>query len=136
MKVNITKESKQWMTVAQLPIARQIVKELKENDDSADEYIRSAAWCWLWNVDKKGVCFDCAVRVIEASAEIAGNSRVHDAYFDGSGELDVWLKGLVETDYGFLRIECYLTDVWNIGPDDFNAQFPGHCFARYYAEQK
>ena len=132
MKVNITKESKKWLTVDEYDRAKEIVRQMKDDEWSAEQYVDMAAICWLRNTGKN----DYRARVIEASAEIAKNSRAGNAFNDDSGTLDVWMKGLVETWDGFLKIECYLTDIWSIGPESFNKKFPEYCWARYYTEQK
>ena len=132
MKVKITSESKKWLTVAEHENAKQIIKEMREDEYGAADYIRSAAHCWLCNSG----AVDYVVAVLKADAEISGNARIWNAYNNESGRLDVWLSGTVETSRGFLKIECYLTDVWGLGPKESNVQFPALCYARYFTEQK
>ncbi len=43
MNVKITKEAKKWLTVAQMPIVRQIIASLKEDETTAAEAAKQAA---------------------------------------------------------------------------------------------
>lgn len=134
MKVKITDEARRWLTLAELPSAKQMIAEMKEDESSAAEYLATAAACWLHNSENAHRADD-VVKVLAASAEIAGNARIWNRYNDESGRLDVWLTGTVETFYGFLKIGCYLSDVWEIGPEDVNRAFPRFTYSRYYVEQ-
>ena len=135
MKVKITADSKKFLTLEEAPKAREIIAEMKEYEESAGDVIRTAAACWLWNADR-GTITDSVQEVLHAEAEIAGNSRVWDRYGDGTGRLDVWVSGTVETFDGFLKIGCYLSDVWELGTDEVNREFPRRTYARYYTERK
>ena len=133
MKVAITKESRAWMTLDEHEQAKQIVKDMREDESTAADYVRMAAACWLRNADKSN---DCVLNVLTADAEITRNMRAWGNFSDESGMLDIWLNGTVETYDGFLKLGVCLTDVWSIGPDEFDIEFPTHCHARYYTEQK
>lgn len=134
MKVKITEQSKKVLRLADTQAAREIIAQEKDDDFSAADYIKMAAECWLWN-SGTGAAAD-AGDVLKASAEILKNGRVWNAYDDESGDLDVWLEGVVETWAGYLKIGCFLTDVWNIGSDEFNQKFPALCYARFFTEQE
>lgn len=133
MKVKVTTEqSRNWMTLSELPIAKRIADSLKEYD--AKEIADAAAHCWLKHTERARM--DSVVKVLSVSAEIGGNRRVNGYYEDGSGRLDVWMDATVETFDGFLKIGFYLSDAWSIGPDEFNKTFPGLTYSRYYTEHK
>lgn len=134
MKVCITANTKKWLTLEQLPIAKQIIEGMKEDEWSAKEYLDMAASCWLHNAEN-GDEYDHVAKVLSATAEIAGNSRVWD-WFGGSGHIDIWLDGTVETNKGFLKIGCYFSDICNIGPEECNRAFPSHCYTKYYTEKR
>lgn len=135
MKVKITEQSKKIVTMEEAGAAKQIVRDMKEDESTAADYIGMAARCWIRNA-QVAEQHDSVRRVLEATAEICKNSRVYEQFGEGSGNLDVWIEGVAETWYGFLRIGCNLTDVWQIGPDDWNREFPAHVYARYYVEKK
>ncbi len=132
MKVNITKESRAWMTLDEHEQAKKIVRDMREDESSAREYLEMAARCWLWNSHK--TAGDFFESVLSADAEICRNGNKWGAYSDESGCLDIWLYGTVETRYGFLKLGVCLSDVWQIGAEDFNESFPSLCSARYYTE--
>ena len=132
MKVSITKDSKRVVTLDEADEAMGIIVQMKEDEYSAADYIKMAANVWL----RESEWHDAVSEVLKASAEISKNARAWNAFSKASGQLDVWLTGIVETWDGFLKIECYLTDVWNIGADGFNEQFPSLVYARYYARQR
>ena len=123
MKVNMTAESKRILTVEELPVARSIIRQMKEDETSAAEYIRYAV-----NALGNG----CA-KVYEASAEIAKNCRVWNAYDTGTGTLDIWIEATARTWNGFVEIGAYLTDIWNISDNDRQTE---HFYVRTFTESK
>ena len=133
MKVKITGETKKYLTLEQLPVAKEIIKDLTEDEWSAKDYIKMAAGCWLRATHH--IC-DAVDKVINAEARIAGNCRVYNALADSCGTMDVWIEGLVKTCRGYMEIGAYLTDIWNIGPEEFNREFPMHTYTRYFTERK
>ena len=135
MKVKITEETRRWLTLAELPEAKKIIADMKNDESSAAEYLKTAAACWLRNSEKANRADD-VIKVLYAEAEISGNSRIWNRYDDESGRLDVWIDGTAETFYGFLKIGFYLSDVWELGPDDVNRAFPEKTYARYFLEKK
>ena len=135
MKVNITKDSRAWMTLDEYEQAKLIVKEMREDEYNARDYIEIAARCWLEHTDMTDRK-DYVKEVHKADAEICRNGRVWGAYSDRTGCLDIWVTGVVETLDGFLKIGVCLSDVWGISPDEFNRDFPTLCYARYYTEKQ
>ena len=106
MKVTFTKEAKNYITVAEAEHAKQIIQEMKEDTNSASEYLAMAA---------RAIFHTNGIKVIESSASIAGNCRTWDSYHTGSGKLDIWIEGLVKADLDkYAEIGCYLTDIWTI----------------------
>lgn len=122
MKITITADMKKVLTIAEMPTARQVIENLK-CDDSLKDYAKMAA--------SLAAC--CSVeKVLECSAEIAKNCRANDNFFEGSADLDVWITFTAFTSEGFVMGGAYLTDIWNIGIDDYEIR--KHMFIRRFRE--
>jgi hypothetical protein len=133
MKVTITKESGSWMTVDELPYAKQIVKDMKDDEMSAQEYAKMAADAILWGPE----CGDSVKRVIEADAEITRDNAIpYEQFGEGCGRLGVWSRFTAETFDGFLKVGCLLADVWMLGTEEARQSLKNHSWIRYYTEQK
>ena len=136
MKVAITKESGRWMTVDELPYAKQIVQDMKDDAWSAKEYAEMAARAFL-NLGRYHDGNDSAREVLSASAEICrDNGIMLDHFGEGCGHLGVWINATVETFYGFLKFGCLLSDIWGLGTDEGTQELVMHSYVRYYTEQK
>ncbi|MBR0283246.1 MAG: hypothetical protein IJQ81_16920 [Oscillibacter sp.] len=137
MKVQITKDAKKWLTLAEAPVARAIVADFKDpemyGNERAEELIERAARAYL---DATGYCdkIGYVEKALTAKAEIAGNQRVHNYYFADSGRLDVWIQGAVELSRGFLEIHAYLSDIWALGGDEAARNLAAHAYVRRFAE--
>lgn len=107
MKIQITKEAKKWLTVAEMPEVRKMIDDLK--DDDIRGYVRTTM-----NFLKENN--SSAVKVFEATAEIKKNIRVMDRYTDNSGNLDVWIDFIAYSSDSdsFIRGGAYLSDIWSI----------------------
>ena len=140
MKVRITQEAKKWLTLAQAPVARQIVMDMKESEESAADILMSAANGYRRSFDDCDCGKRCELgwpkRVMEAKAEICGNQRVWDYFSEGSGTLDVWVSGYVLFDFGVLEIHAYLSDIWSLGPDGAAQNMVDHAYIRTFVEKK
>lgn len=134
MKVNITKESGRWMTVDELPYAKQIVQDMKDDAWSAKEYAEMAARAVLSAPRYNN---DGVREVLSASAEICRDNWIeYDQFGEGCGRLGVWIVATVETWDGFLKVGCLLSDIWALGTDEARETLIGHSYIRYYTEQK
>lgn len=138
MKVRITQEAKKWLTLAQAPVARQIVMDMKESEESAADILMSAANGYRRSFDDRGKRCELGwpTRVLEAKAEICGNQRVYNYFSEGSGTLDVWVSGYVLFDFGLLEIHAYLSDIWSLGPDGAAQNMADHAYIRTFVEKK
>ena len=125
MKVQITPESKKWLTLAEMPAARRIIKEMKEDEYETKELAKDAM---NWIINPFG--FD--TRILECSASICRNSRIHDFYFDGSGKLDVWIEFVAfnESDACW-HCGVYLSDIWTVGEVN-REEKRQYCFVMKY----
>ena len=110
MKVNLTAEMKKFITVAEMPAVKKVMQYEKENDEwIVQEWAKMAA---------ELVCSHSRVKVLEASAEIAKNFRVRDAYGEDSADFDVWVKFTAFADDSFVMGGVYLTDLWTASADN------------------
>ena len=132
MKVKITKEAKQWLTLAEAPAAQSIIRDMKEDAWGAKEYAVMAVNC-IGNAIGKH--YNWCSKVLEADAEIAGNRRIWNAYDENSGRLDVWVNFTARTTDGFIEGGAYLTDIWNITGEN-QPELAGHMYYRRYEEVK
>ena len=109
MKVQFTNETKKFVTVAEMPAVRKVISTMKEDGMTAKDYAEMAAQ----------VASACnAVKVLEASAEIAGNCRVWNAIAEGTERFDVWVKFTAFTGDGFVMGGAYITDLWTLAADN------------------
>lgn len=134
MKVTITKESGRWMTVNELPYAKQIVQDMKDDAWSAKDYAKMAADAVLSAPRYNN---DSVREVLSASAEITRDSGIaFEQFGEGCGLLGVWIKATVETWKGFLKISFLLSDAWMLGTDEARDALISHSWIRYYTEQE
>lgn len=124
MKVQINNESKRCMTVFELPIAKDIAKDLKEEDIKSD--VEIACHCITPGT----------VTIYKATAKIAGNQRVYNFYNDDSRHLDVWIDFVAYIDGTmpmFVQGGAYLSDIWQAGPDTYD-EIRNHMYIRTFTE--
>lgn len=133
MRVRITSEAKQWLTLAEAPFARQMVEDFKGDETSAAELLKSAATAYQWHSDKNKIGY--VERVLEAKAEICANERV-DRNIWNAGRLDIWIEGTVEFSRGFLKIGACLSDIYQLGSDAAAENLLQHAYIRAFAECK
>ena len=138
MKVRITQEAKKWLTLAQAPVARQIVMDMKESEESAADVLMSAANGYRRSFDDRGKRCELGwpTRVLEAKAEICGNQRVYNYFSEGSGTLDVWVSGYVLFSKGILEIHSCLSDIWSLGPDGAAQNLVNHSYIQAFVGKK
>lgn len=127
MIVKITNESKKWMTVYELEQAKIIIQQFKEDNSMAD-LCQIAAKVASKTIYK--------FEIFKSVAEIAGNSRIRDAYHDGSGKLDVWIECYAYNPYiGFFTIGAYYTDlIKHDGTEEMNGLIRDHMYIREFKE--
>ena len=124
MKVSMSENYKKFFTVEEVQTAKQIIREMKEDESTPSEYAETAARCFN---------FGWIAKVLEAKATVEKNARAWNAYGDNSGNLDIWIDATVQTSSGFLILGAYLTDIWSITGDE-NDDIQFHAFIRKFAE--
>lgn len=128
MKVRITKDSKHILTLEEVELAARIIRDERENDSwDAGEYAKKAINAAL---NSHGAYCN---RIFEASAEIAKNCRVWNAYHEDSRDLDVWIEATAQTSEGFCIIGAYLTDLNEITGDNQD-EIARRMFVRRFTE--
>lgn len=124
MKVTLEKDYRRLYTLEDLDEAKQVIKHLKDYDETARSAAESAAQHILWQ--RGGDFLD---RIVEATAETAKNRRVWNWYGDNTGEFDVWIQFIARTGKGFLEGGAYLTDIWSL---DGETDFTPHMWINHY----
>jgi hypothetical protein len=124
MKVKITEDSKRVLTLADMPAARKIIKDLME-----DNYIKEYGGSCARIASGQNESFE----ILKAEAELCKNCRVWNYYSDDSGNLDVLITFYAFNPYyGFYSIEACLSDIWQIGSAEANQEVKSHMYIREY----
>ena len=119
MKVKITERAKKFLTLEELPVAKQVINDLKE-DNELENYGKIAARIASGTNE--------TFEILKAEAEISHNRRVYDAFCEGSGKIDIWMEFYAYNAYaGFYEIGVYLTDLWNSTGDNSD-EIKSHMF--------
>ena len=125
MKVTITAEAKKYITLEEAPIAREIIESMREDEETAAGWAKYAI---------EAACYGSCEKVYEATATIAKNCRVYDAFGNDSRDLDVWIDATAKTSRGFCIIGFYLTDVWQLSYEN-QSEIASRMYVRKYFEQ-
>lgn len=127
MKVNLTAEMKKFITVAEMPAVKKVMQYEKENDEwTMQEWAKMAA---------RLVFDDNGAKVIEATARIAKNQRVWDAFDEETRDIDVWIEFTAFSEYrsSFIIAGVYLTDLWQLTKDNAD-EIKSHMYIRRFEE--
>lgn len=124
MKVKFGAEQKKYITVAELPAVKDMIKSMKEED-------------MKWDADTLAMFItETGCDILKAEAEIAKNSNVYNFYGDDTGNLDIWVTVHALSNYkGFYIIGAYLSDIWSIGPQDRKDDLQSRMYIRKFIEQ-
>ena len=127
MKVNLTAEMKKFITVAEMPAVKKVMQYEKENEEwTVQEWAKMAA---------RLVFDDNGAKVIEATARIAKNQRVWDAFDEETRDIDVWIEFTAFSEYrsSFIIAGVYLTDLWQLTKDNAD-EIKSHMYIRRFEE--
>ena len=124
MKVKLTSDMKKHITLEEAPLVQAMIKEFKEDETPIPEYAEMAIRA-AWDT--------YSIKVIEATAEIAKNCRVHNFYSENSGTLDIWIEATAQTIDGFIIIGACLSDIWQINGEN-NAELISHMYIKKFKE--
>lgn len=126
MKVVISDDMKKFITLAEMPAVRAVIKYMREDTSTARDYAQMAA----------KVASGCyVVKIFEACAELDKNQRIDDAFDNGTGQFDVWIKFTALCDECIVMGGVYLTDLWLL-KDDNADEIRRHMYIRKFAEVK
>lgn len=128
MKISITKEMKKVITLADMPAVNEVIKFMLDDTTTAKEAAEAAARIASGNN---------IVKVLEASAEIAGNARIWE-YYGCSAHYDVWVNFIAIIDDGFGGIimgGAYLSDIHSAAGDNYE-EIRSHMYIRKFNETK
>ena len=127
MKITFGKDYKKYLTVEEHEYAKTLIHDMKEDESTPAEYA-------VYAVNAIGAAYGIGSceRVLECSAEIAGNCRVYDQYGNGSGNLDVWLHGIAKTWDAYIEFGAYLTDVWSLDGENSAEIARDHMYTVIY----
>lgn len=108
MKVALLKKDKKYITLADAPVVREIINDMKEDEctpaDYAEYAIQAAYNCGAYNIE-----------VLKASAKIARNARAWNVINDHSEKIDIWINATAHVNGNeFIVIGAYLSDIWQI----------------------
>lgn len=109
MKVTMPKDYKEYFTIKDVETARKVIAEVKTWDFT--DWTNYA----VSDVLPNGVFFE---KTLEVNYEICRDLATNDAYFNGSGHIDIWLEATAETTEGFCKIGALLSEVWAVGGDN------------------
>ena len=125
MKVTLEKDYKSIYTIEEYESAKRIIAWEKENDE---ETVKG----WAEYAVREALKDEIAslTEVIKAEARTAKNSRIWDAYGEGTGRMDVWIEFVARTSEGYMDGGAYLSDIWQTGADDYRP----HMYIRRFVE--
>lgn len=130
MKIEFHEQMKRIVTVSEMPAVCRIIRDFKDEDRK--DFIEYAEMATR-------LVHEGSIRVLEMNAEIAKNCRVYNALGDNTETFDVWINftSVVEGLPSAVIIGgIYLTDVWQIGPEDGNTYVRNHMYVRKFIETK
>lgn len=125
MKISVTNEMKRIIPIADMPAVRKVLASFKDDGFSAKDYAEMAARIASGNNH---------VKVLECSAEIAGNARVWDRFDEGTAQYDVWINftAIVSNGFGgFVMGGAYVSDLWEATGDN-DREIRKHMYIRKY----
>ena len=126
MKVIFTDEAKRYITVAELPKARKMIRDLRKNT-----YIDLYACIMAKAAAGGNECFE----VLKTEAEVAKNNKKGSGYFNDS-TVDVQVKAYTfNRYYGFFVISFYLSDARQYDGDNTEAIL-SRMYVERYAKEK
>ena len=111
MKVRLENETKKLITLADAPVVFQIIEDMKEDINTAEEYAEMAIMA-IYNGSAYGM------DIIKASASIALNNRAWNVFNENSGNIDIWIKATAyvnnDNNYEFIMTGVYFSDIYQI----------------------
>ena len=131
MKVTITKESLNYLTVSEYAKAKEIVRDMKEDEMPLTDYAEFAANAILGS--KRYGEHDVLRSILKASAHITRDQATdYNRFGEDCGYLNVWIESVAETYDGFIKFGCLLSDIWNLdGSMESKTALCDHAYIQY-----
>lgn len=126
MKVNFTAEMRKYIAFVEMPAVKKVMEYAKEDAYSAKDWAKVAT---------RIVFDDNGAKVIEATARIAKNQRVWDAFDEETRHIDIWVEFTAFSEYrsSFIIAGVYLTDLWQLTTDNAD-EIKSHMYIRQFKE--
>jgi hypothetical protein len=136
MKVTIKKESLDILTVNEHEHAKQIVRDMRDDEMPLNDYAEYAAHAILGS-GRYGKN-DVLRGILKASASITRDIMTdYDRFGEGCGYLNVWIEAIAETYDGFVKFGCLLSDIWNLdGSAEMKSALCNHAYIQYAAFER
>lgn len=129
MKVTLLKEDKRFISMADAPIVRQIIADMKEDEFTPADYAEIAIRA-AYDGNAYGI------EVLKASAKISTNCRAWETFGENSGNLDIWIDATAYVNGDeFIMIGAYLSDIWQITYDN-QKEIASNMYIRKFKEVK
>lgn len=113
MKIQINEESKKVLTLSEMPIVKEIIKDFKDGGDNLS---------WELETLKNIIGAD---EVIISSAYVTKNCRAYNVFGDESGNIDIWINTTLYNRYSsentggaFYMVGVYLSDLYQATGDN------------------
>ena len=132
MKVQITNEAKQYLTLAEMPNVREIIADCKNDEHSAKDWAVYAARLAFEDV---GGSYCGNTKVLEVTAEITRHKDYE--YSETNKGIDVWVRFTAYNGLDYFVIGgIYLSDIWQIGDEEINEEIKQRMFIRHFKENR
>ncbi len=123
MKVKLEKDYRKNYTLDDLDRAKKVIAYEKENDEDT-----AKGWAEYAINEALNGLNDYIVEILKADATTAKNGRAFDLYGEGTDNMDVWVEATAKTDFGFIEVGAYLSDIWQTGA----VKYTEHMCIKYY----
>lgn len=120
VKINFPKDYKNYFTVADVERAKKVIKDFKENPIDFYDMASMAIYDIGGSVNE----------IYSVKAEVCRDAGTHDAYYEDSGNIDVWLDIVAETSDGFIKLGCLLSEIMFISSEDHLTRFNSRLYKR------
>lgn len=130
MQIKIDEEAKKILTLSDLLVAKQIIKDYKDNEDDL-----------RWDIETLKNIFG-ATEIISSAARISKNSRVYNYFKENSNNIDIWIDATFYDDYSsenkggvFYIVGAYLTDIYQSTSEN-RKELQSRMYIRKFVETK
>lgn len=122
MKIAVTKEAKEHITVAEMPLVNKMLAVLRKDDTPVEELARTAM---------RAVEPSYIFEIYRPKVAISRNSRAVNAITEDSRDFDVWIEFLAFNGYaGAYDCGVYLSDVWGLCGEELASKMYISAFTR------